>query len=153
MFLGYQCSSLSMWLFKQQVILKICNLFRDCQREQIRQEKLKIYKETGVWPKTQQASKRTSCKQTEPWSLSKQRKIERKNKRDTRKLKKQQQRDSGVTKRKRKRNVCQEDIDELAKDIALIKKLKQKKVRMVKYNCWFEQYFASVIVCTIVLHW
>jgi hypothetical protein len=142
-----------MWLFKQQVILKICNLFRDCQREQIRQEKLKIYKETGVWPKTQQASKRTSCKQTEPWSLSKQRKIERKNKRDTRKLKKQQQRDSGVTKRKRKRNVCQEDIDELAKDIALIKKLKQKKVRMVKYNCWFEQYFASVIVCTIVLHW
>lgn len=113
---------------------------RDCQRERIRQEKLKIYRETGVWPKTQQGSKRISCKQTEPWSLSKQRKIERKNKRDTRKLRKQQQQDSGVyTKHKRKRNVSQEDIDELAKDIALIKKLKRKKVRIVlawTIFCW-----------------
>jgi ATP-dependent RNA helicase DDX55/SPB4 len=63
--------------------------------------------------------------------------MERKNKRERRKLKRQQQQNSGVTKCKRKRNLCQEDIDELAKDIALIKKLKRKKVRMV--NVWFEQ--------------
>jgi ATP-dependent RNA helicase DDX55/SPB4 len=60
--------------------------------------------------------------------------MERKSKRDRRKIKKQQQQDSGMSKRKRKRNLCQEDIDELAKDIALIKKLKQKKVRMVNYH-------------------
>lgn len=90
-----------------------------------------------MWPKSQQTNKRTSRKQTEPWSQSKQRKMERKNKRERRKLKKQQQQNSGVTKRKRKRNLCQEDIDELAKDIALIKKLKRKKVRMV--NEWFEK--------------
>jgi ATP-dependent RNA helicase DDX55/SPB4 len=72
--------------------------------------------------------------------------MEHRNKRDTRKLKKQQQKDSGVTKCKRKRKLCQEDIDELAKDIALIKKLKRKKVRVVKCNCWFKQHFASVIV-------
>jgi ATP-dependent RNA helicase DDX55/SPB4 len=65
--------------------------------------------------------------------------MDRKNKRERRKLKKQQQQNSGVSKRKRKKNLCQEDIDELAKDIALIKKLKRKKVRMVKYSCWFEQ--------------
>jgi ATP-dependent RNA helicase DDX55/SPB4 len=57
--------------------------------------------------------------------------MERKNKRDRRKLKKQQQQISGVTRHKRKRNLCQEDVDELAKDIALIKKLKRKKVRLV----------------------
>ncbi|KDR12156.1 ATP-dependent RNA helicase DDX55 isoform X2 [Zootermopsis nevadensis] len=113
--------------------------YKDCQRERIRQEKLKIYRETGVWPKTQQASKRISCKQTEPWSLSKQRKIERKNKRDTRKLRKQQQQDSGVyTKHKRKRNVSQEDIDELAKDIALIKKLKRKKISKEQFDEQFD---------------
>jgi ATP-dependent RNA helicase DDX55/SPB4 len=57
--------------------------------------------------------------------------MEHKNKRDRRKLKKQQQQNLGVTRRKRKKNLCQEDIDELAKDIALIKKLKRKKVRIV----------------------
>lgn len=109
-------------------------LLRDCQREQIRQEKLKIYEKTGVWPKSHHKSKRRSCRQTEPWSLSKLRRMERKSKRDRRKIKKQQQQDSGRRKCKRKRNLCQEDIDELAKDIALIKKLKRKKVRMVNYN-------------------
>ena len=137
----YSCflvvSTLHLGLFTKEVTWKILNLFRDCQREQVRQERLKIYKETGVWPKSQQTNKRPARKQTEPWSRSKQRKMERKNKRDRRKLKKQQQQTSGVTKCKRKRNLCQEDIDELAKDIALIKKLKRKKVRMM--NEWFEQ--------------
>jgi hypothetical protein len=114
--------------------MKNLKLIRDCQREQIRQEKLKIFDKTGVWPKAQQKGKRISCRQTEPWAISKQRRMERKTKRDRRKTKKQQQRDSGMSKRKRKRKLCQEDIDELAKDIALIKKLKRKKVRMVNYN-------------------
>jgi hypothetical protein len=131
----YSCylvvSILNLGLFTQEVTWKILNLFRDCQREQVRQERLKIYKETGVWPKSQQKNKRTSQKQTEPWSRSKQCKMERKNKRERRKLKKQQQQNSGVMRRKRKRNLCQADIDELAKDIALIKKLKRKKVRVV----------------------
>jgi len=68
--------------------------------------------------------------------------MERKNKRERRKLKKQQQQNSGVTRHKRKRNLRQEDIDELAKDIALIKKLKRKKVRMV--NEWFEQQHSKI---------
>ncbi|KAJ4445393.1 hypothetical protein ANN_07198, partial [Periplaneta americana] len=104
--------------------------YKDSQREQVRQSKLKVYKETGVWPKSQQAAKRPSCKQTEPWALSKQRKLEKKDKRDKRKAKKKQQLEAGVPKRKRKKCISQEDIDELAKDIALIKKLKKKKVRM-----------------------
>lgn len=110
----------------------------DCQREQVRQERLKIYKETGVWPKSQQTNKRPAQKQTEPWSRSKQHKMERKNKRDRRKLKKQQQQNSGVRKRKRKRSLCQEDIDELAKDIALIKKLKRKKISQEEFDKQFD---------------
>ncbi|PNF27903.1 ATP-dependent RNA helicase DDX55 [Cryptotermes secundus] len=112
--------------------------YMDRQRERIRQEKLKIYKKTGIWPKSDQKSKRRSCRQTEPWSLSKQHRMERKSKRDRRKIKKQQQQDSGRSKCKRKRNLCQEDIDELAKDIALIKKLKRRKISQEEFDDQFD---------------
>ncbi|XP_069683716.1 ATP-dependent RNA helicase DDX55 [Periplaneta americana] len=111
--------------------------YKDSQREQVRQSKLKVYKETGVWPKSQQAAKRPSCKQTEPWALSKQHKLEKKDKRDKRKAKKKQQLETGVPKRKRKKCISQEDIDELAKDIALIKKLKKKKISQEEFDSQF----------------
>ena len=108
--------------------VKTINSFRDIQREKIRQEKLKAFQETGIWPKSQ-GNKRSLCKQTESWSLSKQRKLERKSKREKRKNKKLQ--DTGTEKKKKKTHFTQEDIDELAKDIDLIKKLKKKKVRSI----------------------
>lgn len=112
--------------------------YKDPQREKIRREKLKTYQETGVWPKSQQASKKSLCRQTESWSLSKQRKLETKSKREKRKIKKQQQQNAGAKKSKRKRNLTQEDIDELAKDIALIKKLKRKKITQEEFDEKFD---------------
>ncbi|KAJ9589586.1 hypothetical protein L9F63_017171 [Diploptera punctata] len=112
--------------------------YKDLQREKIRQEKLKKYQETGIWPKSQQNSKRNVCKQTESWSLSKQKKLDKKTKREKRKIKKEQQNAAGIKKTKRKRNFSQEDIDELAKDIALIKKLKKKKITQEEFDEKFD---------------
>ncbi|KAJ9576529.1 hypothetical protein L9F63_025575 [Diploptera punctata] len=112
--------------------------YKDLQREKIRQEKLKKYQETGVWPKSQQNSKRNVSKQTESWSISKQKKLDKKTKREKRKIKKEQQNAAGIKKTKRKRNFSQEDIDELAKDIALIKKLKKKKITQEEFDEKFD---------------
>lgn len=94
--------------------------YKDKQRETKRIEKLKEYRQTGVWP----GKHKRHAKQTEPWSEAKKNKSDKRDKRVKRKEKKAL---AGPAKKKRKK-VCQEDIDELAKDIALIKKLKKKKV-------------------------
>lgn len=67
------------------------------------------------------------------WSEKKAKKEASSEKRLKRKEVKQQKEASGVEKKKRKRNaVSEEDLRELAKDIALMKKLKKKKVRTKK---------------------
>ena len=102
--------------------------YKNKQREASRLEKLKEYKETGIWP----SKKNRRMKKTEPWSEAKKNKLERqekkKNKRERRKQKKELNTDSGPTKKKRRRGPSEEDLADLAKDIALIKKLKKKKV-------------------------
>lgn len=99
--------------------------YRDKHREGNRLAKLNEYRETGVWP----GKAKRRAKQTEPWSEAKKRKIERQDKRGKKKEKRSKKIEEGTTKKaKRKRVVSQEDIDDLAADIALMKKLKKKKV-------------------------
>lgn len=98
------------------------------QRESHRIEKLTKYQSTGIWPSNHKQRR----KQTEAWLETKERKLEKQEKRNKRKEKKKlkQQFSTGSGKKKRKR-INEEDLEELAKDIALMKKLKKKKVTYV----------------------
>lgn len=100
--------------------------YKDKQREASRLEKLKEFKETGIWP----GKKIRKMKKTEPWSEAKKNKLnhqeKRKNKREKRKKKIEM--NSDPIKKKRKKGISEEDLAELTKDMALIKKLKKKKV-------------------------
>ncbi|KAK3927106.1 putative ATP-dependent RNA helicase DDX55-like protein [Frankliniella fusca] len=110
--------------------------FKDKQREAARQGKLSSYKETGVWP-SKKNSKATH-KKSEPWALSKARKEERKEKKKQRKKRKEELRAQGVTPtKKRKRGISAEDIKDLADDIALMKKLKKKKISEKEFDKQF----------------
>lgn len=99
--------------------------YKDKNREAIRQKKLEIYKESGSWPGHKLAPK----KQTESWSKTKQNKNERKEKRAKRKLAKEARNAKNEpVKKKKKKGISEEDLAELAKDVALLKKLKKKKI-------------------------
>ena len=98
------------------------------QKQQAYQKKQEIYQETGEWP-GQKSIKKTS----ESWTDSKQKrdlhKENRKKRQDTKKtIKEQKASGAQTTTRKRKNKYTQEDLEELAKDIAAIKKFKKNKI-------------------------
>lgn len=96
--------------------------YKDKQREQVRLQKLEVYKNTGSWPGRKS---KIVKKATEPWSLTKQKKIEKKEKRMKRKRAKDATKEPKIKKRK---GITEEELSELAKDVALLKKLKKKKI-------------------------
>ena len=93
--------------------------YLDAGKEQRRQEKLKIWRETGENPFLKK-------KKTERWSEAKGKKEDKKTKRDERKekktLKKQQQQ------KRKAAGMSEEDLKDLADDIRLIKKFKKGKI-------------------------
>lgn len=104
--------------------------YRNKEKEAARQRKLDAYKETGEWPGAKKFQRKT-----EAWSQAKERRADRKTKKGDRREKKLKKRlnESGTTvaagtTKKRKGGYTQEDIDELASDIALFKKFKRKKI-------------------------
>lgn len=101
--------------------------YKDKIREQSRQKKLEILEETGEWP-----GRKKFKKQTEAWGLSKQKKEDQKLKKLERKArndkKKANELLNGKKLKKRKRGLDEEDIQELAKDIQLMKRLKKKRI-------------------------
>ncbi|XP_017879215.1 probable ATP-dependent RNA helicase DDX55 homolog [Ceratina calcarata] len=103
------------------------------QKEKSRLEKLKVFRDSGVWPK-QQKHKR---KQTESWSEAKKKKLDKLENRKKRKEKKLKQQVSTSVMKKQKRKINEEDIEDLARDIALIKKLKQKKISQEAFDVAF----------------
>lgn len=105
--------------------------YKDTVREKIRLQKLEHYKNTGVWPGQKQVLFK---KPTEAWSLTKQKKEERKNKRLKRKEKKQKLANSGNPKKKKRKRISDEDLEELKRDVALLKKHKKKKISDEEYN-------------------
>lgn len=100
--------------------------FKNNERETSRQKKLATFKETGVWPSKKNQNR--PKKQSEPWSIAKANKEERKEKKRLRKEKKAELKAKGIETKKRKKGVTDEEYQELANDIALMKKLKKKKV-------------------------
>ncbi|XP_044260230.1 probable ATP-dependent RNA helicase DDX55 homolog [Tribolium madens] len=92
--------------------------YKDKQREKVRLQKLEVYQNTGSWP----GKPKTVKKPNEPWSLTKQKKNEKKEKRLKRKRAKEK------PGKKRKSGISEEDLAELARDVALIKKFKKRKI-------------------------
>ncbi|XP_008557771.1 probable ATP-dependent RNA helicase DDX55 homolog [Microplitis demolitor] len=107
--------------------------YKDKQREEKRLENLNIYRKTGIWP----SKDKRRMKNTEPWSETKKKKVERQDKRITKKDKKSKRNEtngSAKSIKKKRKGPSQEDLDELAKDISLIKKLKKKKISDEDFN-------------------
>lgn len=105
--------------------------YADKQREMHRIKKLNEYQNTGVW------TNKHRCKQkrTESWSETKKKKLEKREKRNKRKEKKELNQFSTTLNKKKRKRINEEDIEQLAKDIALIKRFKKKKVRKVDFFC------------------
>lgn len=106
--------------------------YKNKQRESVRLEKLKEYQSTGVWPKKKSEMR---CKKTVPWSDANEKKLTNREKRKLKNANKKRAINAGEAKivNKRKKGPTDEDIEELEKDIALMKKLKKKKVRKFFY--------------------
>lgn len=85
--------------------------------------------ETGIWPG--QIKHKKGLKQTVAWADAKTKKLERREKRKKKKeLRKQMELEGKArVKKKQEQAFSKTELDELAKDIALMKKLKNKKVR------------------------
>lgn len=107
--------------------------YKNAQKEQARLEKVKTYEETGQWP-----GKRKHKKQTEAWEQTKKAKMDVKTKKELRKAKKLRKKAdetaNGPKTKKRKQQYSQEDLDELANDIRLFKKLKKNKISEEDFN-------------------
>lgn len=74
--------------------------YSDKQKEKSRLEKLKIFRDTGIWPKIHKNKR----KQTEPWSEAKKKKLERQENRKRRKEKKLKQKMLVNSAKKQKRD-------------------------------------------------
>ncbi|CAF4804512.1 unnamed protein product [Pieris macdunnoughi] len=97
--------------------------YRDKQKETSRLQKLQEYKKTGIWP----SKKKKKMVKTQAWEQTKQIKLEKKEKRTHRKEIKKKMIAEGRNTKKRK-TVTQEELQELAADVALLKKLKKRKI-------------------------
>ncbi|XP_011499766.1 PREDICTED: ATP-dependent RNA helicase DDX55 [Ceratosolen solmsi marchali] len=109
--------------------------YKNKQREFVRLLKLKKYQDTGIW--FEKEKKR--FKNTEAWSKSKKSKSERQLKKNQRKEKKNSQKIKNEKKNSKKRKIVttEEDLKDLVKDIALIKKLKRKKISDQEFEAAF----------------
>lgn len=104
--------------------------YKNKQKQQAYQKKQEVYQETGEWP-----GKKIAKKFTESWGEAKNKRELRKENRKKRQETRSEQKASGVpATRKRKQKYTQEDLAELAKDIAAIKKFKKNKISKVELD-------------------
>ncbi|XP_055906451.1 probable ATP-dependent RNA helicase DDX55 homolog [Eupeodes corollae] len=104
--------------------------YKNQQKEQIRQEKLKTYEATGEWP-----GKKKFHKRTESWEQSKKMKDDAKSKKEIRRAKRKLKKASGDAEpKKKKQKFSEADLEELANDIRLFKRLKKKKITEEEFN-------------------
>lgn len=96
--------------------------------------------DVGIWPG--QIKHKHGLKQTVAWCDTKQKKLEKREKRKKKKEFKKQMELEGKAKAKRKREqvFSETELNDLAKDIALMKKLKNKKV-IFKYLNFINYFF------------
>lgn len=101
--------------------------YKDKVKQQAYQKKKDVYKETGEWP-----GQKKVRKSTEAWGeANKKREFRKENRKKRQEAKKtfNEKKASGVpVARKRKNKYSQEELEELVKDIAAIKKFKKNKI-------------------------
>lgn len=107
--------------------------YKDKQRELSRQEKLNSFLQTGIWPSKKRKTKVSRPnKDSTPWSLKKQTKLDTQEKRQKKKDYRTNKAAEGKKKSKRnKKKLSNEDLllnEDLKKDLALMKKLNKRKV-------------------------
>ncbi|XP_043496310.1 ATP-dependent RNA helicase DDX55 [Polistes fuscatus] len=104
------------------------------EKERIRLEKLNEFRNTGTWPR----KIKRKFKQTESWTETKKKKLEKQEKRQRRKEKRKVLQEKGIDQvKKKKRSITAEELEELAKDVALIKKFKRKKITKEEFEAEF----------------
>lgn len=108
--------------------------YKNVQKEQVRKQKMQTYEETGSWPGRQ----KQHMKRTESWDQTKKAKLDAKSKKELRKAKKERKRKAAAgevgSQRKRRQQYTQEDLDELANDIRVFKRLKKNKISEEDYD-------------------
>ncbi|XP_028171381.1 probable ATP-dependent RNA helicase DDX55 homolog isoform X5 [Ostrinia furnacalis] len=109
--------------------------YLDKQREALRQQRLEEQKKTGVRRPTKQKKKMVK---TTPWANAKQNKVERKERKQKRKEQKQKVEAAGKKRAKKRKAVTAEEIAELAEDVALLKKLKKRKITEEQFDKAFD---------------
>lgn len=118
----------------EQTVDVFALVYKDKQRQASFQDKLKTYAETGEW----KGKKKLIRKKSVPWELANKEREERKEIRKKRREKKQTRKaaiEAGavVPVKKKRAKFSQEDLDELANDIRLLKKVKKKKITEEEY--------------------
>uniref|UniRef100_A0A182X9D0 ATP-dependent RNA helicase n=1 Tax=Anopheles quadriannulatus TaxID=34691 RepID=A0A182X9D0_ANOQN len=109
--------------------------YKDKQKQASFQAKLKTYAETGEW----KGKKKLIRKKTIPWEQASKAREERKEIRKKRREKKQVRKAAieageAVPAKKKRTKYSQEDLEELANDIRLLKKVKRKKITEEEYD-------------------
>jgi len=105
--------------------------YKDKQKERSRQEKLKVYQETGSWPGFKKATD-SGNKSTAAWSkktAAKERKLSRRETKDLKKRKREEGRQKGDD------EGCEDDDnDDLDEDYRLLKKMRKGKVSTEEFD-------------------
>ncbi|XP_063832840.1 probable ATP-dependent RNA helicase DDX55 homolog [Ostrinia nubilalis] len=109
--------------------------YLDKQREALRLQRLEEQKRTGVRRPAKQKKKMVK---TTPWANAKQNKVERKERKQKRKEQKQKVEAAGKKRAKKRKAVTAEEIAELAEDVALLKKLKKRKITEEQFDKAFD---------------
>merc|ERR1712117_541375 len=103
--------------------------YKDKQKERSRQEKLKVYQETGSWPGFKKAPD-AGNKGTAAWSkkvAAKERKLSRREIKDLKKRKREEERQQEEPEE-------DEDDDDLEDDYRLLKKMKRGKITTEEFD-------------------
>ncbi|XP_063709775.1 probable ATP-dependent RNA helicase DDX55 homolog [Culicoides brevitarsis] len=107
--------------------------YKDKQKQASYDKKLEIYQETGEWP-----GKKIHKKKTVAWDKAKKERIDKKElkkrRKDARNLKKEKKAADEAPKKKRKNKFTEEEIEELKRDIASIKKFKKQKISQAELD-------------------
>lgn len=102
-------------------------VYKNEQKQEAYQKKQEVYKETGEWP-----GKKIVKKSNDSWGEANQkrefRKENRKKRQDVKKTFNEHKASGTQVAKKRKAQYTQEDLDDLVKDIAAIKKFKKNKI-------------------------
>ncbi|KAI0208698.1 ATP-dependent RNA helicase DDX55 [Lamellibrachia satsuma] len=97
--------------------------FKDKAREKLRQEKMKTFEETGEMP-----GHRKKHVKTVPWSKTMEKKDKKKTRREVRQLKK----------KRKMAELDDDEMEDLAKDARLLKKLKKGKITEAQFDKEFD---------------